>query len=82
MGNVDVASVSTSCRSVSARSRSRRSIATPAETMDVTQGKCRVKIAEQSDWREYQAGDSFQVPANSHFEVEVTELFDYVCHFH
>lgn len=51
------------------------------EVMDVTQGKCRVKIADQSDWREYQAGDSFKVPGNSHFEVEVTELFDYVCHF-
>lgn len=51
------------------------------EIIDVTQGKCRVKIAAQPDWRELQTGDSFKVPANSHFEVEVIELFDYVCHF-
>lgn len=51
------------------------------ETIDVTQGRCRVKIADRADWREYQAGESFDIPANSHFEIEIDELLDYVCHF-
>ncbi len=50
------------------------------ETIDVTQGHCRVRIADQHTWCEYQAGDSFSVPANSHFEIEVDDLLDYVCH--
>ena len=51
------------------------------ETIDVTQGHCRVKLADQQQWESYQAGQSFSVPANSHFEIEVVNLLDYVCHF-
>ncbi|HJX11413.1 MAG TPA: pyrimidine/purine nucleoside phosphorylase [Candidatus Binatia bacterium] len=51
------------------------------ETIDVTQGHCRVKLADQQHWENYQAGQSFNVPANSHFEIEVVDLLDYVCHF-
>ena len=51
------------------------------ETIDVTQGHCRVKIADKQIWDEYQAGQSFSIPANSHFEIEVDDLLDYVCHF-
>lgn len=51
------------------------------EVMEVTQGRCRVKLAEQQDWSEYQAGESFSVPGNSHFEIEVDDLLDYICHF-
>ena len=51
------------------------------EIMELTQGQCRVRIGEQNDWQEYQGGESFSVPANSHFEIEVTDLLDYICHF-
>ncbi len=51
------------------------------ERMDVTQGHCRVKLADQQSWRDYQAGESFHVPGNSHFEIEVVDLLDYICHF-
>ncbi len=51
------------------------------ELMELSQGHCRVKLAGQSAWIEYQAGQSFSVPANSHFEIEVTDLLDYICHF-
>ncbi len=51
------------------------------EVMELTQGHCRVKLAGQQAWAEYQAGQSFSVPANSSFEIEVTDLLDYVCHF-
>ena len=51
------------------------------EVMEVTQGSCRVKLADDQAWTDYQAGQSFSVPANSHFEIEVEDLLDYVSHF-
>ena len=51
------------------------------EILDITQGRCRVKLADEQTWREYRAGESINVPGHSHFEIEVTELCDYVCHF-
>lgn len=51
------------------------------EQVDVTQGHCRVKLAGQQHWTDYQAGQSFHVPGDSHFEIEVVDLLDYVCHF-
>lgn len=50
------------------------------EVIDITQGRCRVKLGDES-WHAYQAGSSFSVPAHTRFEIEVTELLDYVCHF-
>ena len=51
------------------------------ETVDVFQGRCRVRVADAVEWQEYGAGESFSVPGHSHFEIEVTELVDYLCHF-
>jgi purine/pyrimidine-nucleoside phosphorylase len=51
------------------------------ERIDITQGHCRVKLADAQRWNDHQAGDSFSVPGNSHFEIEVVDLLDYVCHF-
>lgn len=52
-----------------------------SEVVDIIQGHCRVKLAGDQAWETYEAGQSFDVPGNSHFEIEVTELLDYVCHF-
>jgi hypothetical protein len=51
------------------------------ERIDVTQGHCRVKLAGEQQWKDYQAGESFSIPGNSHFEIEVDDLLDYICHF-
>jgi len=51
------------------------------ERIDITQGKCRVKLADQQGWDIYQEGATFSIPGNSHFEIEVDDLLDYVCHF-
>lgn len=51
------------------------------EIMEILQGECRVKLADQQEWVEYDAGQSFSVPGNSHFDIEVGQLLDYVCHF-
>ena len=52
-----------------------------AEVMEVTQGSCRVKLADEQTWTDYQVGQSFNVSANSHFDIEVEEILDYICHF-
>ena len=52
-----------------------------AEIMELLGGKCRVRLAGESHWQDYSAGESFNVPANSCFDIEVTELLDYICHF-
>ena len=52
-----------------------------AEVMELNGGHCRVKLAGESDWKTYGAGESFSIPANSSFDIETLELLDYVCHF-
>ncbi len=52
-----------------------------AEKMDILQGSCRVKLQGQAVWSAYRANESFSIPANAHFEIEVDDLLDYVCHF-
>jgi hypothetical protein len=52
------------------------------EIMETVAGSCRVKVAGESEWKTYGAGQSFSVPANSSFDIEVTgEPYHYVCHF-
>ena len=51
------------------------------ELIEVTQGKCRIKLDEAGKWGDYSAGQSFSVPGKTRFDIEVTELVDYVCHF-
>jgi hypothetical protein len=51
------------------------------EVMEVLGGRCRVRLASSEEWQEYGAGDSFEVPAESSFDIEVAETLDYVCHF-
>jgi len=51
------------------------------EVMEVVGGRCRVRLAGESDWKEYGAGQSFSVPGSSAFDIETLELLDYVCHF-
>ena len=52
------------------------------EIMETVAGSCRVKLAGESGWTSYGAGQSFNVPGNSSFEIEVSgEPYHYVCHF-
>lgn len=51
------------------------------ETMEIIGGLCRVRLDGEADWTSYTAGQSFDVPGNSRFEIETVELVDYVCHF-
>ncbi len=51
------------------------------EVMELNAGKCRIRLQGESEWKTYQGGESFSVPANSSFDIETTEMLDYVCHF-
>jgi uncharacterized protein YaiE (UPF0345 family) len=51
------------------------------ETMEITSGCCRIRLDGELGWKTYRAGDSFVVPPNSWFEIETSEMVDYVCHF-
>lgn len=52
-----------------------------AERMEINAGLCKVKVIGKDDWQMVHAGEQFEVPANSQFEIETLELLDYVCHF-
>lgn len=51
------------------------------EVMELTDGRCRVRLPGASDWRTLGAGQSFEVPADSRFDIEALETLHYVCHF-
>ena len=51
------------------------------EIMEITGGVCKVRLDGETEWKSYAAGETFSVPGNSRFDIEVVELLDYVCHF-
>lgn len=51
------------------------------EIMELNSGRCRIRLAGESEWRTYSGGEQFSVPGNSSFEIETLETLDYVCHF-
>ncbi|MGE0558296.1 MAG: pyrimidine/purine nucleoside phosphorylase [Burkholderiales bacterium] len=50
------------------------------ERMEIIAGRGRYKPAG-GDWRPLSAGDSFDVPGKSAFDIEAAETLHYVCHF-
>jgi uncharacterized protein YaiE (UPF0345 family) len=51
------------------------------EIMEGVAGSCRVRLKGETEWKSYAAGESFQVPGNSSFDIEVADEASYVCHF-
>ncbi len=51
------------------------------EVMELVAGSCRVRLAGSQEWAEYTAGQSFDVPGDSSFDIETTEPMHYVCHY-
>jgi uncharacterized protein YaiE (UPF0345 family) len=49
--------------------------------MEINSGHCKVRLQGETGWKAYGAGEKFTVPGNSSFDIEVTEMLDYVCHF-
>ena len=52
------------------------------EIMETVAGKATIKLAGSDTWQTYGAGESFNVPGNSSFEIKVEgEPYHYICHF-
>ncbi len=51
------------------------------EVMELLSGHCRVRLAGSEAWIDYRGGQSFEVPGQSSFDIEILEITDYVCHF-
>ena len=53
------------------------------EIMEGVAGACRVRLKGETEWKAYGAGQSFNVPGDSSFDIEVApgESYHYVCHF-
>ncbi len=53
-----------------------------AERMEIVAGTCRVKIEGDSKLTDYTAGQYFDVPAKSGFDIEVPSgICEYICSF-
>ena len=51
------------------------------EIMEILAGSLRVLLPGSAEWQTFGAGASFEVPANSRFQLEVTEVADYCCSY-
>lgn len=52
------------------------------EKMEIIAGDCKVRIKSESEWKTYQAGTAFCVPANSAFDITVENgITEYVCSY-
>lgn len=53
------------------------------EVMEGVGGSCRVRLPGEAAWTTYGVGQSFSVPGNSSFDIEVAagDAYHYVCHF-
>ena len=52
-----------------------------AEVMECVAGACEYKLAGSDRWEKSGPGEKFAIPANSSFEIRVTEAYHYICHF-
>jgi purine/pyrimidine-nucleoside phosphorylase len=51
------------------------------EVMETVSGSCRYRIKGE-DWKACKTGESFSVPGNTSFDIEITtEPYHYICHF-
>lgn len=52
------------------------------ERMAIVAGSCRVKTASQDGWKEYKAGEYFEVAGKSSFEIQVDQVItEYICSY-
>jgi uncharacterized protein YaiE (UPF0345 family) len=51
------------------------------ELMEILSGELEVLLPGNSDWRTVVGDESFEVPANSKFQLKVKDVADYCCSF-
>lgn len=52
-----------------------------AEVMEILDGQLDVLLPGSSDWLAVKGGESFNVPANSNFQLKIHQATDYCCSF-
>lgn len=55
-----------------------------AERMDITAGRCKIRLDGNPAWRDIEAGAAFEVPAHSGFDIVVAAdagIAQYICSF-
>ncbi|RXJ82082.1 pyrimidine/purine nucleoside phosphorylase [Arcobacter sp. F2176] len=52
-----------------------------AEIMEIVSGECEVKLNGSTEWKTYTSDTTFQVPANSNFDIKVKTVTDYCCSY-
>lgn len=52
-----------------------------AELMEIMAGELTVKLPGSDEWVAISAGQSFEVPANSKFQLKVSAVTDYCCSY-
>jgi purine/pyrimidine-nucleoside phosphorylase len=51
------------------------------EIMECVAGSCQYKLAGSDAWVSSQAGDKFNVPGDSKFDIKVADQYHYICHY-
>lgn len=52
-----------------------------AEIMECSSGSCQYRLAGSEQWLSSATGDKFSIPANSYFDIKVSEAYHYICHY-
>ena len=50
------------------------------ELMEIISGSLKVRLPD-GEWKNFSGGESFEVPANSSFELKIHSITDYCCSF-
>ena len=51
------------------------------EIMECVAGSCEYRLAGSEQWVKSSAGEKFSIPANSKFDIRVSDSYHYICHF-
>ena len=51
------------------------------EIMDIQAGEVEVLLPNETEWKTYRAGESFEVKASSSFKIRARAITDYCCSF-
>ena len=52
-----------------------------AETMECTGGSCEYRLDGSDAWLTSTPGGCFSIPAQSKFDIRVTDAYHYLCHY-
>lgn len=51
------------------------------EIMEVNSGSIKLMLATETDWKLYKEGEALEIPANTSYQFEISEVTDYCCSF-